>query len=156
MAEHVREQIMSRWVALVTNLATTGANVYRLRARPMATEKVPPKGGALNVVQGADVNTNPDDGQTEWPFEHRRLEVMTEVRVRGTGTVEQLINRIEKEVIQAIQADHTLNVPGVERTIFISTSEPIVEEGAERNMLAVITHAVDYRTLITDPSVTTT
>ena len=95
---HKTETILNRVVTVLTGLTTTGSNVTRGRAWPVA--QLP----AVSIYMGAD---NTADAQNI-NIINRELTVFIIAHIRESGSLESTLNNIKAEVYAAIMADPTL------------------------------------------------
>lgn len=147
MADHRAEQIMDAFIALVTGLATTSANVTRDRAYDVEGDV----DAALSVYQGLD---DPLD-ESPWPFIDSELMIYTDlhVRVSSATPISQTLNEIRKEMVVAVMADHTLGLAGIVHEIEEgAASAPDIESGEKPIATQRIEWKVKYRRSLTDPS----
>lgn len=100
---HVRKQIRDRVVVDVTNLATTGENVFQTRFYPLASAKLP----------GLAVYTNSETIEATTVARPRTmvrtLEVIVEGYAQAKTGLDNTLDQINVEVEEAIAADSTLN-----------------------------------------------
>lgn len=147
MADHLREQILDAVVTNLTGLATTGANVSRLRFYPHDSANLP----SLNIVQSDEEII--DDGV--YDYVDRELTVNIEARAKSsTVQLDQTLNLISQEVTIALSADITQGVTGLISSTEIGTSEPELVDDEESNKpaaLMVMTWLFYYRTTRADP-----
>jgi len=146
MAEHRVEQILAAVTALVTGLATSGANVDRGRDSEIPAEKTP----ALRVYLGQDLIVDP------WAQSllDSEVEVGIQAAVHDSATnVETLLNRMRKEVNIALVADFTLGLAFVQAIVEVGAARPqlsgeLAKPAASMDLL----YRVKYRRSRTDPS----
>lgn len=151
MADHLREQILDAIVTNLTGLATTGADVHRLRFYPQEDTALP----SLNVLQGQDIPVDDEDPAAVYHYVDSRLTVFVEARAQATaGQVDQTLNQVSKEVVIALKADITQGVSEVINTVQGPTDEPEAsDDGSRKTAMMEMTWYVDYRTSRTDPSI---
>ncbi len=146
MADHRAEQIAAAVTLNLTGLATTGNNVFRSRAQPIARTKLP----ALVIrLIGEDIVDESVAGQMR-----RDLTIAVHAYVRsGTDSgVETTLNQIRKEVTIALQADHTQGLSFVIDTNEEAVEYEITEEGEQTVGLVKTDIVIGYRTSRADPS----
>ena len=146
MADHRAEQIAAAVTLNLTGLATTGSNVFRSRAQPIARTKLP----ALVIrLIGEEIVDESVAGQMR-----RDLTVAVHAYVRSSseGGVETTLNLIRKEVTIALQADHTQGLSFVIDTNEESVEYEITEEGEQTVGLVKTEIIIGYRTSRADPS----
>jgi hypothetical protein len=148
MADHLREQILDAIVTKLTGLATTGANVDRLRVYAHDPADLP----SLNIKQGDEEII--EDGV--YDYVDRELTVNIEIREQSSSVqLDQTLNLISKEVTIALAADITQGITGLINSSEVGTSEPEPADGEETNKptaLMIMTWLFYYRTTRADPS----
>lgn len=149
MPDHRREQVMDAFVTTLTGLTTVGANVSRRTAYSIDDANLP----HYNIFQGADVPVSDFDDAANYTFIDHDLDIMVEMRVQGTGDMEEAMNLIEKEAAVAVHADYTLGLSFVLNTDEGETSEPVIRgDGETKILLATKRWTVRYRRSRSDPS----
>lgn len=98
---HLRKQIRDSIVTAVTNLATTGARVYRTRVYPLASGKLP----GLCIYTGSE--TSEADTLTRPRIKTNRLEVMVEAYASAVTNLDDTLDQICTEVEEALVVDVT-------------------------------------------------
>jgi hypothetical protein len=143
---HRAESIIAAIAANVGGLATTGANVFRGRAYPLADSELP----ALRIWQGPDEKLE-DLGQTltDW-----MLTVYVDVVVKSSSAaVDTLVNQIRAEVTVALMADYRQGLAYVLDTIEADAFEPDISNDAEQPAASMrLTWQIHYRRNRLDPS----
>lgn len=149
MADHRREQILDAVKTTLTGLATTGANVFRLRVWPQESAVLP----SWNIVQGEDVPLQDVEEGGGWPKLDRSLQLRLEGRVKATADLDQTLNEMTKEATVALRADHTLGLGFVHDVIERETEEPeVTTETEQPSALLAMNWEIRYRTSVNDPS----
>ncbi|MFP4560987.1 MAG: hypothetical protein ACLFQ3_06645 [Thiohalorhabdus sp.] len=150
MADHRREQILDAIEGLVTDLATTGSNVWRGLDFVLPDTYLP----GLVIFQGDDEPAD-DDGGSGMTLVDSWLTVRLKACAKDTSeeTAEETLNRIFLEVTQALAADYTLGLDFVIDSEEGPTTEPDRDSEGERPVrAAALTWRVKYRRSRTDPS----
>ena len=140
---HVRQQIRNRIATLVTGLATTGSNVYKMRRYSLDEAKLP-----AVVVYTMDENSSLITVGTRTL--RRSTNVAVQAFAKGSSTsVFDTIDTICVEIEEAIAADFTLN--GLAKScILTSTNMDINVEGEQSIGSANMIYNVEYITTIGD------
>lgn len=101
---HRAETVMVQFVAAVTGLTTTGANVFRDRVYDIESSKA----AALSVLMGPD-DPLPDDQQSH-PYLDSWLSIDVDIYVKQASSVAvtTTLNKIRAEITAAVMADYTL------------------------------------------------
>jgi hypothetical protein len=103
MADHLRQQIRTRVVTLLTGLTTTGARVYASRIYPMADANLP----GLTIYaaeETADIATLATPRRSQ-----RELSLIVEGRAKAITGLDNTLDTICTEVEKALAADPSLN-----------------------------------------------
>jgi hypothetical protein len=134
---HRAESIMQAITTNVTGLTTTGANVYRGRAYPVAA--LP----ALSVSQGAQQRL--DDYET-MPTIARTLDVDITAHVQQVANTETTLNQIETEIYSSLKSSANLGLPYVLDIEWRSSAAPDQDGKSSEVPIAsmVITFEVRY------------
>lgn len=140
---HVRKSIRDNVVTTVTGLATTGANVYRTRAYPLASGKLP----GLCVYTNSEASTNET---ITYPRTKTRIaELAVEGYVSGTANIDNSLDQIALEVEEALTADVTRN--GLAKdTELTSTEIEVVGEGEKVAGVIRMIFTITYMTAEND------
>lgn len=99
---HVRQQIREYFQSQLTNLTTTGSNIYSTRLYPLLNPKLP---ALLIYTQSESVS---EQSFSKNRVQSRSLEVMVEGYVRALADFDDLIDTLSSEVETAILDDPTL------------------------------------------------
>ena len=145
MADHKAEQILDAIVGLVTGLTTTGANVFRGRVSPLK-ESI---SSSLSIYQGAD-----NGSEFNWPSMYSDLAVYIDINAKDSSEqIDQVLNRIRKEINIAIFAVDNLNLIFVKDVTETSAGEPELADGSNKpTALMRVTYKIEYNRSVTDPS----
>lgn len=122
---HVRTQIRDAFVARLTGLATTGANVFGQRTRPN-TDALP----YLKVWVGDDSGETITVGDDY--TEQRSADLVVEAYVKDGGDIEDILDQIALEVQQRIATAPDLSFGGLLRMILAPRIEPDVDDSLEK------------------------
>jgi hypothetical protein len=122
---HVRTQIRDAFVARLTGLATTGANVFGQRTRPN-TDALP----YLKVWVGADSGETTTVGDDY--IEQRSADLIVEAYVKDGSDIEDALDQIVLEVQQSIATAPDLSFGGLLRMILAPRIEPDVDDSLEK------------------------
>jgi len=122
---HVRTQIRDAFVARLTGLATTGANVFGQRTRPN-TDALP----YLKVWVGDDIGETITVGDDY--TEQRSADLVVEAYVKDGGDIEDILDQIALEVQQSIATAPDLSFGGLLRMILAPRIEPDVDDSLEK------------------------
>lgn len=146
MADHARKQIRAAAVSDLTGLATTGANVFNARVKPIREEDMP----CLNVFLL--------DETSDWDAQGtlvRTGDLVVEGRTQGGDTLFDALDQIAAEVEAGIYAEtpalsgllHNIGTPRTQ----IELQD--TQQGADRRTGIIrILFPVQYRTSQTDPT----
>jgi hypothetical protein len=126
---HRAEQVITAIDALITGLATTGANVYRAFDQVLL---VP----ALVLKQSADAVDN-----VEYAEYNRALDITIEINIRKSASAETTLNAIRAELFYALMVDQTLGLAFVTKTQPVSDDEP-TQKDLER---PIVSQSCRYR-----------
>lgn len=143
---HVRTQIRSRAIVLLTGLATAGPNVFESRPddENWLDEELP----GLSVSTPGDT-IDPDETKETAEKEVRNLRLVVECRAKGSGA-NSVADQISAEVQAALCADEELG--GLSKALYLASSETRVSGILEKKVAAIaMTFLVDYRIKGTDP-----
>ena len=145
MADHKVEQIIDAVIPLVTGLATTGTNVTRGRVSPLK-ESI---SSALSVYQGAD---NTDD--YNWPSVYSSLTVYVDIHAKDSSEqIDQVLNRVRKEINIAIMAVDRLGLSFVKDVIEEGAAEPDLSGDSNKPTAVMrVAYKIEYNRSVTDPS----
>jgi uncharacterized protein YkuJ len=140
---HVRKQIRDRIATLVTGLATTGSNVYKMRRYALDQDKLP----AVVVYTNDETSNLQVMGTINLD---RVLSVSVQAFVSGASTsVFDTLDTIAVEIEEAIAADFTLN--GLAKRCHLTGTSVDINPEAEKAIGEVtLTYEVQYRTTISD------
>lgn len=153
MAEHLREQILEAVKSRLTGLADVGAHVYRFRIYPEEATALP----SINIVQGDDSPTADTVTDATYTYIYRVLDIGVEIRVKATQDIDTYLNRISRDVSYELKSDITLGMTAVQNVEEGPTSEPEAStEGDQPVAMMMMAWGVHYRTLRTDPSLSST
>lgn len=143
--DHKVEQMLDAVVPLVTDLTTTGSNVKRGRVSPLS-ESI---SSALSVYQGEDNTEN-----YNWPSVYSSLNVYIDIHVKDSSEqIDQVCNRIRKEINIAIMAVDRLALPFVTDVEEEGASEPELSDGSNKPIAVMrVTYKIKYNRSVTDPS----
>lgn len=138
---HRAESIMQAVTTAVTGLATTGANVTRGRAYPVAA--LP----ALSVFQAEESILGDIQSSTRVT---RELIINIEIHVQATTQLETIINAIRAEVYAALMADRTQGLAYVIDTQWQDDSQPEIDGENETPVARVLMRwAITYQHSLT-------
>lgn len=144
---HVRTQIRDAFVARLTGLATTGANVFGQRTRPNA-DALP----YLKVFLGDDngeLLTVGDDRA-----EQRDAEIVIEAYAKDGGDMEDLLDQIAMEVQAQIATTPDLNFGGLIKNLGAPRIEPDVDDSLDKPCgINRITYPITYFIAGSNPAV---
>ena len=118
---HLRNQIRDAMVTRLTNLTTTGTNVFRSRIYPLESNNLP----GLCIFTKSEVTTF--DTLTRPRSINRVLEIGVEAYVKATSNYDNTLDTIAVEVEEAIAADRTLG--GLAKDTYLESTE--IEFNAE-------------------------
>ncbi len=151
MADHLREQILDAVTSNITGLVTTGDNVTRARIYNDVQANLP----SLNVIQGDDEPLDNYDEERVYNYVDRLLTITIEARVQMVSVqVDQVLNRIAKEVTIALQSDRTQGVTGViDTTEGPTETVDLTDEAEQPTAMLTMVWRFYYRTSRTDPSI---
>jgi len=143
--DHKVEQVLDAIVALVTGLTTTVANVTRGRVSKLTDTT----SSALSVYQGAD---NTDD--YNWPSVYSSLTVYIDIHVKDSSEqIDQVCNRIRKEINIAVMAVDTLGLVFVKDVNEEGAAEPDLSGDSNKPTAVMrVTYKIEYNRSVTDPS----
>ena len=114
---HHAESIMQAIVAAATDLATTGARVYRGRAYAVPAAD----SNAIRIWQGDDDSITQFVGDGVVSLLSVSLEA---VASEATAQIDTTLNAIREEVTVALMADYTLGLAYVESVLEVGADEP--------------------------------
>lgn len=144
---HVRTQIRDAFVARLTGLPTTGANVFGQRTRPN-TDALP----YLKVFIGDDSGellTVGDDRS-----EQRNAEIVIEAYAKDGGDMEDILDQIALEVQAQIATTADLRFGGLVSDIGAPGIQPDVDDSLEKPCgVNRITYPITYFIAGTNPAV---
>lgn len=145
IGDHKIEQILDVFISLISGLTSTGLNVKRGRASPLK-ENI---SSALSVYQGADSKT-----EYNWPCVYSQLSVYIDIHVKDSSEqVDQVLNRIRKEINIAIMAVDTLGLAYVNDVNEEGADEPdLSDESNKPTAVMRVTYTILYNRSVTDPS----
>src|SRR5574343_368226 len=144
---HVRTQIRDAFVARLTGLAMTGANVFGQRTRPN-TDALP----YLKVWIGDDSGEllNATDDRTE----QRTAELVIEACAKDGGDMEDILDQIALEVQTQIATTADLSFGGLVKLLGAPRIEPDVDDSLEKPCgVNRITYPITYFIAGTNPAV---
>lgn len=143
---HVRKQLRDAVKTLLTGLATTGANVFTGRTRPVLKGKPP-----YLLIYTPSESSQP--GTLGYPrMMQRTLTFAIQGIVQdGTGAdIEDTLDAIAEEVEAAIGADPT--VGGLCKGAFLSSTDIVLENDGEQPVGSIVMFfTANYRTNETTP-----
>ena len=145
MADHKVEQILDALLPLITGLATTGTNVERGRVSKLKEATA----SSLSVYQGQD-----DTDNYNWPSVYSNLIIYIDIHAKDSvEQIDQVLNRIRKEVNIAIMAITNLGLTFIKDIEEGGASEPDLSgEGNKPTAMMRLTYKVEYNRSINDPS----
>lgn len=147
MPDHVRKQVRAAAVSDLTGLATTGANVFNARVKPIREQDMP----CLNVFL-LDENSDWDAQGTMV----RTGDLVIEGRTQGGDDLFDLLDAIAAEVETAIYAE-TPELEGMLHNIGTPRTQlelQDAQQGADRRTGIIrILFPVQYRTSQTNPTI---
>ena len=146
MADHRAEQIAAAVTTNVTGLATTGTNVFRSRASPIARTALP----ALIVRLMSEEIV--DESVSGLMRRDLTIAIHGYARDASEAVIETKLNLIRKEVAIALQADHMQGLAFVIDTNEATAEYEVTEEGEQTVGLVKTEWVVSYRTSRNDPS----
>jgi len=140
---HVRKQIRDAIVTAVTNLTTTGSNVFRSRLYPLESSKLP---GLCIFTRSEAVEF---DTLTMSRSINRVLDVIIEGYVSATANYDNTLDQIAVEVEEALAADVTLG--GLSKDLQVTAFEAdFSADGDQPVAVGRFTVTVQYRTAEND------
>lgn len=107
MAAHIRTQLRSAFVTLVTGLATTGTHIFE-REHPLADADMP---GLRVYTTDERLNDSLDNQSTDaaTPYlQKREITLVCEALAKANSTLEDTLIQIQKEVEAAVATNPTL------------------------------------------------
>lgn len=145
MADHKVEQILDAIVPLVTGLTTTGSNVKRGRFSPLKEATA----AALSIYQGSDVTA-----AYNWPSVYSDLTVYIDIHAKDSSEqIDQVLNRVRKEINVAIMAVTNLNLSFVSDIEELGADEPdLLGDSNKPTAMMRVNYKVTYNRSVTNPS----
>lgn len=138
MATHLREQITAAVVTALTGLTTTGARVYRARARALQDTELP----GLIITGGSESPAISSMGNGQ--VLERTMRVMIAAHVKAVSSYDTTLNLILKEVEIALAA---AALGGGKYATPADIAEPEISEDGEKPVARqVFTFEVLYYT----------
>lgn len=144
---HRAEEIIQTIVTKVTNLATTGANVFRGRAYPTADTQLP----GLLIYLGPDRILK----NLSQSFVDSELSLSIEARVKSASSqVDTLLNAIRSEITVALMADITQGLSYIIETREGDAAAPEISGDGDQPIASMrLEYFVVYRRPFNNPEV---
>lgn len=142
---HARQQIRNQVKTTLTGLTTTGANVFANRVFEYDKAAMP----SLNILTNTDKVEL--DMRASGGKDLHDLELIIEVRVKASASVDDTIDTICAEVETAIFGSNDLNGLA-ERIDLIDTQIGIDAETEKKTGIAAMSFSVLYRYVMSDPT----
>ena len=140
---HLRNQIRDAMVTRLTNLTTTGTNVFRSRIYPLESNNLP----GLCIFTKSEVTTF--DTLTRPRSINRVLEIGVEAYVKATSNYDNTLDTIAVEVEEAIASDVTFGSLAKDTQV-TSFEGDYSGDGEQPIAIGRFTVEVIYRTLEND------
>lgn len=128
-----RTQIRTAFAALITGLATTGANVFVARTRPLADANLP----AILVFSGEhEPVSNPASSMRPDAYTFRlRADIVVKDSSTAEATADSILEEIETAVFASIAANTLSGL--VAHTRLVSVGEPDLDDALEKPAVRV-------------------
>ncbi len=141
---HVREQLVTKFIELLTGLSTTGAKVYNTRLYPYdEIEHIP----SLNIYAGPTIFD--EESAVMGNIQAKITTIIVEIRVKDPVNQSQELETINAEVEDAIMTDRTLG--GIVNCVDYVGTEVERSVLDQPVALATLEFEVSYRVNATDP-----
>lgn len=140
---HLRTQIRNRIIANVTNLTTTGSRVFQTRLYPIASVSLP-----TLLVYTVSETSDPETMSRPRKI-IRQVDFALEGMVNGTGSLDDTLDAISRDVEEAILADPTCNNLAKD-TVLTGTEIDYNASGEQPVGSVKMTFQVTYRTTETE------
>ncbi|MBL4709752.1 MAG: hypothetical protein JKY48_15065 [Flavobacteriales bacterium] len=141
---HRAEQIMQAVETALMGLTTTGTNVKRARVYKLTDEDLP----ALSINMGADDIAD----ENNMAFIDRSLAIEVVAHVKANDAIDTTLNKIRREVHQALYADYTLGQSFVIDTVLNGDDSPEFNGELEKPVASQrLNYIVMYRHSVADP-----
>ena len=140
---HVRKNIRDKVTTTLTGLTTTGSRVFQTRLFPLATAKLP----GLCIYTRSETTEYATVGRPRTQI--RELEVLVEAYVKGTASLDNMLDTIAVEIEEALYTDVTRG--GYAKDTQITSFEVDYDgEGDQSVGVARFTISVTYATVEND------
>jgi hypothetical protein len=146
MANHMRKQIRDAVVARLTNLTTTGANVFQDRVYALSDEELPA------IIINTENETSQPNALMASRLMQRELNISVTAYVKAVATMDDKLDQICKEVEIALATDTSLG--GLTKDLYLtSTNMTLDGSGEQPRGLAQMLWAASYYVRETAPDV---